>query len=114
MAVALALTGSLATAQAEEPDDESLRTFLLECDNYPDDCRAYLSDAIMLDIAVGMRLSNKPEPVCVPPDSNKAADMVLAYMHELAGDPAWAEGSYEDAMVQAINDVFPCVRDYYR
>ena len=108
MAVALALTGSLATAQAEEPDDESLRTFLLECDNYPDDCRAYMNDFILS----GMKMSNNPEPVCIPLEHNKAADMMIARLSELARDPWWAEEPYGSAMMQAMTDAFPCLTDY--
>lgn len=111
---ALAFFGLLATAQAEEAVEDSLRTFLLECDNALDDCRAYLNDAVMLDMSVGMRLSNKPKPACIPPEPNKAADMLLAHMRDFAHDPAWAEGPYEDAMMQAMDDVFPCLTDYYR
>ena len=114
IAIALALIGSPATAQAEEPDDESLRTFLLECDNYPDDCRAYLSDALMLDVSVAMRLSNKPEPACIPPELDTATDMLLAHMRDLARDPAWAESQYEDGMMQAMDDAFPCLAGYFR
>ncbi|MDO8839617.1 MAG: hypothetical protein Q7V31_11875 [Parvibaculum sp.] len=114
IAIALALIGSPATAQAEEPDDESLRAFLLECDSHLDDCRAYLDDAVMLDISVGMRLSNKPEPACVPSEPGRAADMLLAHMRDLARDPAWAEGPYEDAMMQAMDDAFPCLAGYFR
>jgi len=108
IAVALAFFGLLATAQAEEPAEEPLRTFLLECDDYLDDCRAYMNDFIVS----GMNLSNNPEPACIPLERNKAADMMIARLSELAGDSFWAEEPHGSAMMQAMTDAFPCLTDY--
>lgn len=108
IAAVLAFAGLIASAQAEEPDDESLRTFIVECDDYPDDCRAYMNDFILS----GMKMSNNPEPVCIPLEHNKAADMMIARLSELARDPWWAEEPYGSAMMQAMTDAFPCLTDY--
>ncbi len=108
IAVALAFFGLLATAQAEEPVDDSLRTFLPECDDYLDDCRDYMNEFIVS----GMKLSNNPEPTCIPLERNKAADLMLARLHELARDSFWAEEPYGSALMQAMTDVFPCLTDY--
>jgi hypothetical protein len=108
IAAILAFTGLIASAQAEEPVEEPLRTFLLECDDYPDDCRAYMNDFILS----GMKLSNNPEPVCIPLEHNKAADMMIARLRELALDSWWAEEPHVNAMMQAMTDAFPCLTDY--
>ncbi|MDP1627157.1 hypothetical protein [Parvibaculum sp.] len=104
----LAFFGLLAGAQAEEPAEDSLRTFILECDDYLDDCRAYMNDFILS----GLKLSNNPEPACIPVERNKAADMMIARLRELAGDSWWAEEPYGSAMMQAMTDAFPCLTDY--
>jgi hypothetical protein len=108
IAAVLAFVGLIASAQAEEPVEEPLRTFLLECDDYLDDCRAYMNDFILS----GMKLSNNPEPVCIPLEHNKAADMMIARLSELALDSWWAEEPYGSAMMQAMTDAFPCLTDY--
>lgn len=108
IAVALALIGPPANVRAEEPVEESLQTFLLECDDYLDDCRAYMNDFILS----GMKMSNNPEPVCIPLEHNKAADMMIARLSELERDPWWAEEPYGSAMMQAMTDAFPCLTDY--
>ncbi|MDO8839618.1 MAG: hypothetical protein Q7V31_11880 [Parvibaculum sp.] len=108
ISVALAFFGLLATAQAEEPVDDSLRTFLPECDDYLDDCRDYMNEFIVS----GMKLSNNPEPTCIPLEHNKAADMMIARLSELERDPWWAEEPYGNAMMQAMTDAFPCLTDY--
>lgn len=107
LAVALAFFGLPATAQAEEPVEYPLRTFLLECDDYLDDCRAYMNDFLVS----GMKMSSNPEPVCVPFERNKAADMMIARLSELDRDPWWAEEPHGNAMMQALLDSYPCLTD---
>ncbi|MBO6634230.1 hypothetical protein [Parvibaculum sp.] len=107
-AAVLAFFGLFADAQAEEPADDSLQTFLLECDDYLDDCRVYMNDFILS----GIKMSNNPQPVCIPLERNKAADMMISRLSELERDPFWAEEPYGNAMMQAMTDAFPCLTDY--
>lgn len=106
--VALLFAGPLANAHAEEPVEEPLRMFLPECDSYIDDCRAYMNEFILS----GIKLSNNPEPACVPIERNKAADMMIAHLHNLVREPYWAEEPYGNALMQAMTDAFPCLTDY--
>ncbi|MDZ4380286.1 MAG: hypothetical protein U0942_02990 [Parvibaculum sp.] len=107
IAVALALIGSPATAQAEEPASESLQAFLPECDLYLDDCRNYTIDFIqsMLDI------QSNPDPACVPAPI-EAADMILARLREYARVPVEAKEPHEEAMTRAVIEVFSCLKFY--
>lgn len=107
MAIALAFVALVANAWAEAPTEEPLRTFLPKCDSSIDDCRAMLNDFIV----GGMRISNNPEPTCIPLERNKAADMMLANLHDLVRDSSWAEEPYGNALMQAMTDAFPCLTD---
>lgn len=99
----LAILTSIASAHAESPREEPLRTFLVECVSNIDDCRALMNDFIL----GGIRISNNPDPTCIPLKRNKAADKMLTNLRDLARDPWWAEEQYGSALMQAMTAPFP-------